>query len=356
MNKDRSESQRCQLSEQRRKVDFDTYDVSVDELLRRIMSHRINAAPVYQRQFRWDLDRQSKLIESVLLGIPIPPLFMATNTSSDATSTWEVVDGLQRLFSLVNFLADRKTKTELGLSDQPLALQGLEKLSSFNNSTFDDLPEDLKSTLQDRPIKVIVLNDKSEIRVRFDLFERLNTGGISLTNQEIRSCIFRGEFNDLLGELASTTNFKKVVVLSKGKEKDGTPEEFVLRFFAFYQNYNLFDHSVKDFLDDFMENASKKPLIDKRRELFMRTFNYLSSCFSNGIKSHKGTTPVNLFEGISVGAALALERMDYKINPIKYDWTKSIILRQMIGSATNSRKRVVGRIEYCRDIFLEKNV
>ena len=220
MNKDRSESQRCQLSEQRRKVDFDTYDVSVDELLRRIMSHRINAAPVYQRQFRWDLDRQSKLIESVLLGIPIPPLFMATNTSSDATSTWEVVDGLQRLFSLVNFLADRKTKTELGLSDQPLALQGLEKLSSFNNSTFDDLPEDLKSTLQDRPIKVIVLNDKSETRVRFDLFERLNTGGISLTNQEIRSCIFRGEFNDLLGELASTTNFKKVVVLSKGKEKD----------------------------------------------------------------------------------------------------------------------------------------
>ena len=71
--------QRQQLAEQRRKVDFDTYDVTVDELIRRVERGRIDIAPIYQRQFRWDFTRQSRLVESILLGIPVPPLFMATN-------------------------------------------------------------------------------------------------------------------------------------------------------------------------------------------------------------------------------------------------------------------------------------
>ena len=90
-------AQRTQLLEQRRKVDFDSYDVTVDELVRRVGRKRIEIAPAYQRQFRWDNDRQSRLIESLLLGIPVPSLFMATNVDADSGTSWEVVDGLQSL-------------------------------------------------------------------------------------------------------------------------------------------------------------------------------------------------------------------------------------------------------------------
>src|SRR5664279_5228048 len=88
--------QRQQLAEQRRKVDFDTYDVTVDELVRRVERRKIEIAPIYQRQFRWNDERQSRLIESLMLGIPVPPLFMATNLAPDQQSQWEIVDGLQR--------------------------------------------------------------------------------------------------------------------------------------------------------------------------------------------------------------------------------------------------------------------
>lgn len=99
--------------------------------------------------------------------------------------------------------------------------------------TFNDLPSTLKLNFLLKPLKITTLSDKSDMNVRFDLFERLNTGGIKLTDQEIRSCIFRGPFNDFLRELAENKNFLSVAKLPSGKENDGTREELVLRFFCF---------------------------------------------------------------------------------------------------------------------------
>ncbi len=154
------------MADQRRKVDFDTYDVTVDELLRRVAAGRIDIAPVYQRQFRWDPPRQSRLIESVLLGIPVPPLFMATNQEADRVTQWEVVDGLQRLLTLVNFAGNDNAREVSGiLSQHRLKLKGLDKLETFAGATYADLPDDIQAALLDRPMKVIVLNDKSDLQV-----------------------------------------------------------------------------------------------------------------------------------------------------------------------------------------------
>lgn len=251
---------RAELGEQRRKVDFDTYDVTVDELIRRVGKRRIDIAPVYQRQFRWDTERQSRLIESVYLGIPVPPLFMATNKVDNEQSKWEVVDGLQRLLSLVNFCGDDRARSAAGLPEPTLQLGGLDKVRSFEGYTFNSLPEDIRSDLEDRPLRVVVLNDKSDIQVRYDLFERLNTGGLSLTDHEIRECVFRGDFIDLLAELADLPSFKKVVVLPENNWKDGTPAEYVLRFFAFLDQYNDFDHSVKLFLNSYAKKGWRLPI------------------------------------------------------------------------------------------------
>jgi len=344
--------QRQQLVEQRLKVDFDTYDVTVDELIRRVEKGRIEIAPVYQRQFRWDPTRQSRLIESLLLGIPVPPLFMATNWIVGQQVQWEVVDGLQRLLTLVNFAGDQAARSAAALLEPPLQLGHMEKLTELNGYGFSDLTEDIRTALEDRPIKIIVLNDKSDLQVRFDLFERLNTGGIRLTDQEVRECVYRGDFMNCVATLASSEEFKTILRLPESKWKDGTPEEYVLRFFAFLERYLEFDHSVKDFLNEFTQKAALDPRIEGRATVFKNTFEYLAKTFPDGIKSRKGITPVNLFEGLAVGAALALN-ITPSLNALaRPAWVQSEVLRRYTTGPTNSKPRVRGRIEFCRDKFL----
>ncbi|MDP1711814.1 MAG: DUF262 domain-containing protein [Candidatus Nanopelagicaceae bacterium] len=344
--------QRAQLQDQRRKVDFDSYDLTVDELVRRVASGRIEIAPAYQRQFRWDHERQSRLIESLLLGIPVPSLFMATNVDPDLGTRWEVVDGLQRLLSLTNFLGDEETREAVKLEGSPLRLEGLEKLQSLDGLYASELPTDLRMGLEDRPIKVIVLNDKSDQKVRFDLFERLNTGGIKLTDQEVRECVFMGEFVDLLSELSESENFRKVVILSKAQQLDATANEYILRFFAFREGYQNFDHSVKDFLNAFCGDAARDPRLSQRRDVFNQSFTFLADTFPEGLKYRKGTTPVNLFEGISVGASIALDQNPNIPRPQSLEWVSSEKMRNFTTGATNDRNRVNGRIELARDHFL----
>jgi len=347
------EQQRQQLDEQRRKVDFDSYDVTADDLIRRVERLRIEIAPVYQRQFRWDVMRQSQLIESLLLGIPVPPLFMATNSASGKQAQWEVVDGLQRLLTLVNFIGSDEARLAAKLTGARLRLGKIEKLSTIAECYFSDLPADIQSALEDRPVRVVVLNDKSDLQVRFDLFERLNTGGIKLTDQEVRECVYRGKFMDCVTELASHANFRTVICLPDAKLKDGTPEDFVLRFFAFLENYEGFEHSVIDFLNQFAAKAMIDPKIKERRKVFDTTFDYLAKIFPGGLKTRKGATPVNLFEAIAVGSALALAKKPNLPPVINPEWIKSDDLRNFTLGATNSRPRVKGRIEYCRDKLLE---
>ncbi len=344
--------QRAELLAQRRRVDFDTYDITVDDLIRRVARGRIEIAPAYQRQFRWDAARQSRLVESVMLGIPVPPLFMATNIEADEGQRWEVVDGLQRLLSLTNFLGDEETRAAARLEGRRLRLTGLESLEHFEELDSQDLPADIRDGLLDRPMKVVVLNDKSDLKVRFDLFERLNTGGVRLTDQEVRESVYMGDFVDALSALTSEPNFTGVVKLPMNRMKDGTPQDYALRFFAFHERYTTFDHSVRDFLNDFIAAAAKEPRLDARAQTFRSTFKFLSEAWPNGLKGRKGTTPVNLFEGVAVGAALALERNPKLKVPKDLSWVAGDDLRTHITGGTNNRLRVAGRIEYCRDMFL----
>lgn len=343
----------AELQQQRRKVDFDSYDITVDELVRRVARGRIEIAPAYQRQFRWGPDRQSRLVESMLLGIPVPPLFMATNVEADEGTSWEVVDGLQRLLSLTNFLGDEETRKVARLEGKPLRLSDLEILSALNGFTATELPADLREGLEDRPVKVIVLNDKSDLQVRFDLFERLNTGGVRLTDQEVREAVFTGEFVDLLTELVEKSEFKAVVRLPPSRLLDGTPQDFVLRFFAFHNRYRQFDHSVKDFLNVYCQDAALDPQLEARRSLFAETFGFLAQTFPGGLKrGRQSTTPVNLFEAVAVGAALALNSEPNLATPQSVQWVESDELRELTTGATNDRRRVIGRVEFARDRFL----
>lgn len=336
----------AQLNEQKRKVDFDSYDITVKELIS-MSGELINVAPEYQRQFRWDQERQSTFIESVLLGIPVPSLFTAAN----ADGTWELIDGVQRLNTLIHFAAEENIRRSFGLGP-PLVLNGLRKLSDYNGLTFARLPQPAQLQFLLKPLKVTTISDKSDLTVRFDLFERLNTGGVLLTKQEIRACIYRGEFNDFLREMAQLSQFRKVVKLPRNKESDGTREEYVLRFFAYRDGYKTFEHLVVEFLNRYMEKAARSFEYEKNRESFIEVFSALSGALPDGLVRGKRETPANLFEAVSVGAAIALKTKGTIVTKGIRSWLSSDKLKSLTSGGTNTRQMVTRRIEYCRDKFL----
>lgn len=338
----------AQLMEQKMKVDFNSYDLSVKELISMVSDGLIDIAPDYQRQFRWDEERQSSLIESLFLGIPVPPVFMATN----ADGTWELIDGVQRVSTILCFAGTEDSIKHIkGKAKAPLKLTGLKKLTLFNNLCFEDLPLDVKTKFRLNSIKVTTLSDKSDRNVRFDLFERLNRGGIILSDQEIRSCVYRGRFNDFIKELSNDPYFKKCVHISEKQETDGTREELVLRFFAYLNDLDSFDHSVKDFLNNYMAKADRKFNYQKSEKVFHIVFETISQALPKGISKGRKNTPLNLYEAVSVGAALSyLETGKINTNGIE-SWILDEELIQYTSGATNSRPRVSGRINYCKNKF-----
>lgn len=334
-----------QLEQERRTVSFDTYDLAVRQILDMIGSKDMNVAPEYQRKFVWEPTRQSEFIESVFLGIPIPSLFMATNKDS----TWEVVDGVQRLSTLVHFAASDEVRNLVLGTSKSLVLQGLEKLTAFNGQSFRDLPKSIQLAFMTRPIRVTVLNDKSDMGVRFDLFERLNSGGVKLQDQEIRNCVYRGPFNDVLKELAMEENFRRVIKLSEADRTNGTPEELVLRFFAFLENYKEFDHSVREFLNSYMQKTNLSMPSQSVHDLFTQTFKFLSKELPRGIIRTTNITPVNLYEAVAVGTGLVFMRGKKPKTNVISSLLRNEQLKAMTTGGTNSRKMVTGRIEFVRD-------
>ncbi|MEN6535040.1 MAG: DUF262 domain-containing protein [Bryobacteraceae bacterium] len=338
-----------QLNEQKRKVDFDTFDISVKELVSMAFDKLINIAPEYQRRFRWDERRQSVFIESVFLGIPVPSLYTAANQDG----TWELIDGVQRLSTLIHFVGEQKLRDRIGLKDA-LRLTELQKLSEFNMLTFEELPQSVQLQFLLKPLKVTTVSDKSDLVVRFDLFERLNTGGISLTPQEIRACIYRGEFSEFLRRMAKDPNFRHLVRLPRDAEHDGTREELVLKFFAYLHEYQQFDHLVTEFLNSYMKHASERFDYAANEQLFAMVCKTLTPLFPDGIvrRGSRTRTPANLYEAVCVGAALALNAKAKITKKNIAEWIDSDELRRVTGEGSNTRQNVARRIEFCRDQFL----
>lgn len=340
-----------QLDINRRSVAFDSYDISLKQLYDMVLERMVDIAPEYQRHFVWDEARQSALIESLFLGIPIPSLFMATNRDA----SWEVIDGLQRLTTILNFIGNAEELKDLKINHKKLKLSGLEKLDSMNGLLYEDLPKSMQFMLQTRPLRITVLNDRSDFNVRYDLFERLNTGGVTLHEQEIRNCVYIGEFNDFIKELAGNKDFRSVVKMTENSERLGSYEELVLRFFAYHEDSDLFVHSVKGFLNDYMEKKTNN-FKDKKNlnELFQTTFKAINNNLPDGIVrgARKNITPIVLYEAVTVGCAKAINSGE------QYDLSQLVSLlndaelKKYTTGATNSKKMLEKRVAIVKDKLL----
>ena len=336
-----------QLNRLKRAVSFNSYDMAIRQIIDMVETGLIDIAPEYQRHFVWKEQRESELIESVLLGIPIPNVYMATNNDG----TWEVVDGVQRISTLLHFVGGAKLLKKIG-KREPLKIIGLQKLTALNGLTFDQLPQPQQFQFQTRPLRLTALNDKSDPIVRYDLFERLNTGGVSLHPQEIRNCVFRGPFKDILKDLSKDKEFRKVYRPRNTDQREADLEEAVLRFFAFLERYRSFGHIVNSFLNDYMVERNKTPADQRMVQLFHRTMKFLSGELPDGVRRKQTTSPTNLYEAVAVGCALALQKKPTLPTGRIARITASDDLAALTTGGTNSRKMVRERIELVRDRML----
>lgn len=347
------EAAEAEIREKQKTVDYDTKEYPVEVLVQKYRDGLEEDTselyiPDYQRDMIWEETRQSKFIESIFLGLPIPYIFVADlrpkqEDDEDDLARLEIVDGTQRIRTLDRFL------------NNDLTLCRLEKLKNLNNFKFSDFPLARQRRFNRTTIRMIVLSDKADEETRRDMFERINTGSVQLNDMEKRRGISPGPFVNLLEELAKDPKFIKLCPISEALIKKREPEEFVLRFFAYLNNYHNFDRQVNVFLNEYLEKHNH-PEIDQdgMRSEFHKMLDFVEKYFPNGFSKTKGhvKTPRIRFEAISVGVALALrEKSDFEPKSMK--WLDSPEFKEYTTSdASNSRPKVIKRIEYVRDQLL----
>ena len=195
-------------------------DFSLSAIFQMVENHSIDTQPHYQRRDRWSNDKQSALIESFLLNVPVPPIYL----SEDDYGLYSVIDGKQRITAICDFLSDK------------LVLKNLNKFPELNNYKFSNLPTQIQNALTVRPyIRVTTLLKQSNEELKYEVFLRLNTGGEKLKAQEIRNVAYSGALNELLFELSENEFFKRKLKITSDKStafKNMDDLEHVLRFFT----------------------------------------------------------------------------------------------------------------------------
>jgi hypothetical protein len=347
------EAAEAEIREKQKIVDYDTKEYPVEVLVQKYrdgLDEDINELyiPDYQREMIWDERRQSKFIESIMLGLPIPYIFVADlppedDDDVDDLARLEIVDGTQRIRTLYRFL------------NNDLKLSELKKLEQLNDFKFRDLPLARQRRFNRSSLRMIVLTEKADEETRRDLFERINTGSVELNDMEKRRGISPGPFVNLLEEIAKDTKFLKLCPFSETLISKREPEEFVLRFFAYLNNYKNFDKRVNVFLNEYLEEHNHTGIDrDGMQKEFKTMLDFVEQHLPNGFSKKEGhvRTPRIRFEAISVGVALALrEKSDLKPKSVK--WLDSPEFKHYTTSdASNSKPKVIKRIEYVRDQLL----
>ena len=223
-----------QIDKASRTIDTDSYPISIGELINMYQEDEIDVHPEFQRAFRWEIEQKSALIESVLLGIPIPPIFVFTRDDG----VWDVIDGQQLLSTIFQFVGIYKdSKRELLPA---IKLTKTKFLSLLENIVWENEEESVyqlsraqRIMIKRAKIDVKILKATSDKDSKYDLFQRLNSGGTSLTPQEVRTCIIimeNEEFYRSLLEMSNNEDFKDCLPLTDRAVDEQENIEFVVRF------------------------------------------------------------------------------------------------------------------------------
>ena len=324
-NEDRAIQVIDAVDNKRKRAETKALDVSLNELADMYESGELRIRPDYQRLFRWPAAKQSQFIESLILEMPIPPIFVIEIKDGE----WELIDGLQRVSTYLHFrgkLDGPELDPPIKLGDS-LRLEECDIVPELNELEYDDLPTALQIRLKRSFLRVEVVRRETDVRFRYYMFKRLNTGGEILSDQEVRNCTIRllgDEFNNFIQRLSEHSSFLECIdSLSDEKRQQMGHVEMVLRFFAFHVNFDGFRHDVGPFMTEFMERVTDTESdshmefeYSTQERVFEQTFKVLQQTLGdNTCKRWMGTKfgggfSNHHFEAFSLGVARVADSID----------------------------------------------
>lgn len=341
--------------------------MSIGEIVTMYEKDELVINPSFQRLFRWEDHQKSKFIESILLGIPIPPIFVFETDKGQ----WELIDGLQRLSTILEFmglLIDPKTKRRLPLS----SLSATSYLASLDSAKWDDerrFPKTFQFAFRRARLNIQILKRPSDIHTKFDLFQRLNSGGSIATPQEVRNCaviMIDEVFFRLLDDLSKDKNFSSVTRITEAGEIIQKKLEFVMRFFVFTKFGFDPAYDVEEFIDKhIVELANREAEQRELAGIFTQTFKLLHDAagknalrrYDGQSRKFRGGVGQVALEAVAVGVARnyrAINRLKdpqaFVLRKIKSFWSDERV-KTFSASGVSGTKRLSQTIEYGQKYF-----
>ena len=359
------------VKEQSKTIATDSYSMSVGELLGMYKEKELILRPEFQRFFRWSDAQKSRLIESVLLGIPLPSIFV----SQKDDGRWEVIDGLQRLSTLF------ETAGELRREDDtlfpPLRLSKTRYLPEMEGLIWkseddDEIPSEIRLRIKRSRLDVNIVLDKSDDTTKYELFQRLNTGGSKAVDQEVRNALLlmnNPEFFAWMEELSKNEDFQNCVPMSDRQAEEQFPLELVTRFVVLHDFVAEQLRSIGelgDYLTDAVIRKSSDGTFDKEKvgTSFRRTFNWLNhSLGQDSFKKYyknqdkaKGGLLVSIYEVIALGigyhASNPKYALDYaKLKSIHCELPDNTDFKTASGSDISGTTRLPKTVKLGRQLF-----
>lgn len=360
-----------QINKKRREIKTDGYPMSISEWTSMYENGELDIHPEFQRFYRWTPAQKTGLIESILLGIPLPPIFVSQRDDG----VWDVVDGLQRLSTIFQFFGI--LKDEKGKKVDALELQATKYLPALKNKKWDDvdstksLPKELQLVIKRSKLATSIILKESDESAKYDLFQRLNTGGSELSPQEVRNCVLvmiNKVFFEWLKALPLSESFIATTALSDRPLEQAYDTELALRFVLLSQIQESEIKSIGD-VGDFLTDTMTAVSQDKRfkrvpvKKLFDQTFDVLYETLSDdsfkryNFKKgrHEGGFLLSLFEVVALGVAFNINEgtlCDLTDIPerARSVW-KNKAFTEWASSGVNASRRLPRLIPFGRNLF-----
>lgn len=306
-----------QISDNRKKFRVDHFDIVVSEYINRYTSGNIILDPPYQRKFRWNIKTQSALIESILIGIPLPPIFAFSNDNFD----WEIIDGLQRTTTLINFLTDKKDS-----QGNFFKFQDCEILTELNGKSLKELPDAIRNSIKNARLRIELVEDTDDAYSQYLLFSRLNNNGEALSPQELRNFLIYklnpNFYTEITSTLKNLPSFKRIINLLPKRIDKQEDLEYILRFFICKKimisqkndkhKYTNIEDILTDEIQLYLKNTSETELKNDYK-LFKEVFDYIDFIQNgNGFKAFNKTSQ-SLPNVSIILPAISMHIKDYKL-------------------------------------------
>lgn len=356
-----------EIEEVRKEIKTDNYSMAIRELVQVYRDGDLELFPSYQRLFRWENEQKTRFIESLLMGMPTPPIFIAQTKGSK----WTIVDGLQRICTVLQTMGLLKKSKDDDTLLSPLTFTHTEKLPSIDGLNWENLDVDAQRIIKMSKLDLKIILVEDNVQAQYELFKRLNTGAVVLEPQEIRNCLIimvNEDFYNNIENLKAFPAFINTINITEAKTVVEFSMELILRYFISkstkldYSKYNLSNELLSDFIDKETVRILNDPDFDMEYQiqLFKRVFSLLNDIlkdksfrkFSDEKGEFEGPFSQSSYEAILPGLTQNIEFYENEGKSLLSDKIKNMYSQEKYKEGSTRGKKALSRIKELSEFSL----